>query len=458
MDKVTDITLPEGALTLYYDEIGKENKESGLMYSIIEEGKERTVVLCKSCVWLKTMYIPSSVKYISKDMLRLCTRLEYIEVHKDNTKYYSEDGILYNKAKSILIKCPERIDINYFIIKNTVRKIEKFAFIGCRSIKELYAPKQLGERLVGITLTLDNLEAVHVDKHNHMFSSFQGILMNKIQSRVLACPRQKSGAIDIPDTVVEISSYAFYMCKNITQVTIPEGVQTIGTYAFADIPLITEITMPSTLKKLEKEPFAYMWGLKKVVFKSIPIRKSESFHSEFQASANIEEIVLPEGGEMLLIIFFFHKNIKTITFGNRRFHSRIPFDIDKLINRLSMIPQKTADPVHLLISKHCYDADGNDKLTAIAAAYDFIFDKNENAEKYIQNNLAKVLCLLCMTDNAELLREVLKRTTDRLSENEKSQVIDAAINNTQNGGSAEVQIIVMNALSDSTSLFDSLTL
>lgn len=59
------------------------------------------------CTLLSTITIPAGVTTISNPTFMGCVNLTEIIVDKDNQYYASEDGILYNKAKSELITCPE---------------------------------------------------------------------------------------------------------------------------------------------------------------------------------------------------------------------------------------------------------------------------------------------------------------------------------------------------------------
>lgn len=457
MEKITEAVIPEGALRVYYKAKEPGENNSGFIYTIMENGSEREVVLLKTCIWIKKLYIPSTVKYIAPDMLLRFKELEEIVVHENNASYCSEDGVLYNKKKTALIKCPENTDIEYFMLKQTLRKIERFALLGCSSIRELFVPVYVQrDDLISAMRTLKNLEAVHVDRRNHVYSSYDGMLFNYHKTRVLACPTKKTGTVELPETVIIISPYAFTGCMGITQIKLHEGIHTIGCLAFSDVCKVSEITLPSTLKTLEKEAFSYMMDLKKAVFKSVP--QVDDRGSFFQGCSNLEEVSVPEGGERLIHSIFYHKNIKTVTIGKRRFYSRTPFQIGSFYSRESAQRKVLGDPLETLLHDHRYNMAGDTTFIVIAAVYDLILDKNEAAKKYIHENAANVLCTLCTSDNAELLRGVIDELADELSESDKNNIIDAAIKNTQSGGSAEPQIIVTDKFSSGTSVFDSLTL
>lgn len=58
-------------------------------------------------------------------------------------------------------------------------------------------------------------------------------------------------SVDIPDSVVEIGSFAFSNCRDLKTVKLPEGLKTIGPYAFKDTQ-IKELHIPSTITELKE--------------------------------------------------------------------------------------------------------------------------------------------------------------------------------------------------------------
>lgn len=94
-------------------------------------------------------------------------------VEEENEYYSSENGILYNKDKSKIIKVPFNYDLSNFTISSTVKSIEENAFWGC---------------------TINN--------------------------------------ITIPNNVIKISKSAFAYCKKFKQIYIPLSVVCIEEDAF----------------------------------------------------------------------------------------------------------------------------------------------------------------------------------------------------------------------------------
>ena len=55
------------------------------------------------CVKLKSIIIPNSVDYIGNNAFLGCSALRLIIVNENNSKYSSQNGILYNKEKTEFI-------------------------------------------------------------------------------------------------------------------------------------------------------------------------------------------------------------------------------------------------------------------------------------------------------------------------------------------------------------------
>ena len=67
-----------------------------------------------------------------------------------------------------------------------------------------------------------------------------------------------------PYTVTEISTFAFYRCNRITEVTLNEGVIRIGNFAFAGCPSLQKVTLPSTLTSIGSGAFIDLPALERI--------------------------------------------------------------------------------------------------------------------------------------------------------------------------------------------------
>jgi hypothetical protein len=62
--------------------------------------------------------------------------------------------------------------------------------------------------------------------------------------------------IDIPDTIIEILSRAFYNCINLFEIDLPDNLQSIGKSAFQGCTKLTEVYIPASVKSISEAVFA----------------------------------------------------------------------------------------------------------------------------------------------------------------------------------------------------------
>ena len=120
-----------------------------------------------------------------------CKNLTDILVDDGNAAYSSQDGILYNKAKTELICCPAG-KTGSVAISEGVTEIRKYAFSGC----------------VGLT------------------------------------------EITVPAGITAIEEYTFNDCSSLAEITIPDGVETIGNGAFNGCSSLMRITIPKSVVQI----------------------------------------------------------------------------------------------------------------------------------------------------------------------------------------------------------------
>lgn len=130
------------------------------------------------CTGITNMKIPDSVTSIGDEAFYSCSDLTSISVDADNSAYCSENGILYNKSKTEIMRFPSDKTGVSFTIPDGVESIGNSAFLRC----------------------------------------------------------SKLTSIVIPDGVIEISERTFYYCSNLTSITIPNSVRIIGKESFEGCP------------------------------------------------------------------------------------------------------------------------------------------------------------------------------------------------------------------------------
>ena len=84
---------------------------------------------------LAEVNIPIKVEEINMNNFIGCENLTSINVDKDNEKYCSIDGILFNKIKTIIFKCPINNNNTNFSSPSSLERVEEYAFHNVKNIE-----------------------------------------------------------------------------------------------------------------------------------------------------------------------------------------------------------------------------------------------------------------------------------------------------------------------------------
>ena len=145
-------------------------------------------------------------------------------------------------------------------IPNSVTSIGSSAFYGCTGLTSVTIPNSvtsIGTAFVGCS----GLTEINVDENNSVYSSIDGVVLNKSQTELVCYPGGKQGAYTIPNSVTSIGRYAFQECRGLTSIDIPNSVTSIGDYAFSDCTGLTSVTIPNSVTSIGSSAFYYCSGL-----------------------------------------------------------------------------------------------------------------------------------------------------------------------------------------------------
>ena len=306
------VDLPKDADTFFPDittlKIPAKVEHYGFIYKVSE---------CKSSFRqfpsLKRLELPSTVMKV--DIAEI-ENLQEVVVDKGNTEFSTEDGVLFNKQKTVLLSFPRRRDVKEYLIPDGVQQIaenafceqpfieeivlpdstvaiEKRAFANCRSLREVHLGKNI--KKIGIesfaytaierfVLTPNarfvnqhtwdgktpfygsKLKAFELDGENELYAVIDGILYikNSWGLRLKFCPPAYEGHLQIPEEVKEIGSCSCWGCTGLTSLFVPDGVDAIGEDAFSGCSNLESVEFDGHIDKLGSWCFAGCTSLKEI--------------------------------------------------------------------------------------------------------------------------------------------------------------------------------------------------
>ncbi|MCL2083323.1 MAG: leucine-rich repeat domain-containing protein [Oscillospiraceae bacterium] len=130
-----------------------------------------------------------------------------------------------------------------------VTKIDRFAFIGHRSMVTVSIPASVRTISEGAFSSCWALTNITVAKDNSHFSSENGVLFNKDKTTLIQYPNKKPGNSYVIPNGVKKTTYGAFYSTSITKVTIPKSLTELGKDTFYGSKL-KSITIPKNLVKI----------------------------------------------------------------------------------------------------------------------------------------------------------------------------------------------------------------
>ena len=217
------------------------------------------------CHSLETINIPKSVTNIGDWAFIFCSSLTLIDVSPENNNYTFEDGVLFDKTMTTLIRCLSSKKGRY-IIPKSVKSIGNSAFYYCLGLKSIVIPSSvtnIDDKAFAACMNLDSI-TIPNSVTNIGYEAFGGChnLTSIIIPGSIAHIKDKAfencyglTSITISDGITSIGDRAFYSCRNLTSITIPDGVTSIGSQAFSFCNNLTSVTIPNSVTSIGGQAF-----------------------------------------------------------------------------------------------------------------------------------------------------------------------------------------------------------
>lgn len=236
--------------------------------------------------------IPSGITSIAGTAFTGCSNLATVNFNATNCTSVGEWNIGYafkNNSNITTVNFGDNVEyipnncfsncsgLTSITIPNSVTTIDYSAFSSCSNLTEV----TLGNSVANIEMSVffncgitsidipasvsyidpdafgtNALTSINVDAQNQTYKSADGVLYSKDGKTLVSCPRGKTGAVVVPETVETIGESAFNRCNNLTSVTLGSNVKTIEYEAFYHSGL-TKITIPASVTSIGEGAFSW---------------------------------------------------------------------------------------------------------------------------------------------------------------------------------------------------------
>ncbi|MDD3363024.1 MAG: leucine-rich repeat protein [Hespellia sp.] len=199
-----------------------------------------------NCFNLETIRIPESVKAIDSSVFDRCLKLTQINIDERNQYYCSEDAIIYNKDKTLLVRYSEGKTEKSFDIPFSVTGLSGNAFKNCLCLENIDISKRIlslntssfeGTKYEGNIGKCGKCVVWRIYENGQMEIYGDGKIdgypkYGDAGTQPWYAKRAEIKKIVIEDGITEIGFYDFYNCFNLKTIRIPESVKAIDSSAF----------------------------------------------------------------------------------------------------------------------------------------------------------------------------------------------------------------------------------
>ena len=292
---LTNITIPEGVTSI--GSYAFSGCSSLTNITIPDEVTSIGDFAFYECSSLTEITIPEEVTRIEMSAFSGCSSLENINVDKNNLNYFSENGILYNKEKTKIIKYPEgKKDLKY-TIPSSVSTIGIGSFEGCNYLKNIEISSNVTDIEVNAFKNCKVLENIEIP--NSLTEMKAGLFEG--------CSSLKS--IEIPSSITYIGNSVFSGCTSLTNIILPSSLVSLGNSTFRECVNLVDINLPDNLTSMGESVFNGCSSLSSInIPKAMTTIKSWAFYG----CTNLTTVNIAEGVVSIGYLAFSGTNLDTI--------------------------------------------------------------------------------------------------------------------------------------------------
>ena len=229
----------------------------------------------QSCSGLTSVTIGNSVASIGDNAFEGCSDLSSVTIPNSVT----------NIGFQAFQSCSGLTSVT---LGNSLTTIGQRAFNLCSGLTSITIPNSvttIGNYAFGLCSGLTFIKVEDGNTNYDSRDNCNAIIETSTNSLIVGCINTI-----IPNSVTDVSDYAFHGCSGLTSVTIPNSVTTIGRLAFGGCTSLTSLTIPNSVISIGEEAFDGCSGLTSVI---IPNSVTSIGNQAFYGCSGLTSVTIP---------------------------------------------------------------------------------------------------------------------------------------------------------------------
>lgn len=204
-----------------------------------------------------------------------------IQMNGDYWGDYITHMTIPSSIKEVKGKFNTATALTEIVLQDGVGTIGQGAFYQCKNLKTLTIPSSISHIGTDAFDGCKDLESINVHVDNQNYTSIDGVLFNKLGTRLIRYPEGKRDtSYTIPKGTIEIEANGFENCDYLEKVTIGDFVTTIGNSTFRDCDALNNVFIPESVTNIGEYVFYSCDRLKKM---TIPTKEDINMGSGLTA-------------------------------------------------------------------------------------------------------------------------------------------------------------------------------
>ena len=207
------------------------------------------------CSKIRRIKLGAAVEKIVLPVFIECPSLQAIEVSEKNEHYESYNGVLFTKGKKQLLRFPENYRFGAFVIDKSTETIADHAFFHVKRLSYFGTAAETSSKrhimvIVGETLKkIERMAFCECEKLTQVVLPYGTAEIH--ECAFFGCSSLTH--IDLPDTLQSVGDRAFYKCSKLTELDFKEGLESVGLFFMADCKALQSVCIPSTVKHIKRQ-------------------------------------------------------------------------------------------------------------------------------------------------------------------------------------------------------------